>query len=388
MSRRPGKVTLRKLAGAGYSRLLGLSALEALLALTWSFLLYSLAGLVVSNHALSLPLWYVVACLMVSLLERLPILGEASPLRALGMLQLNARGEAPGFLRVFVRVLLTPPCLLVLTLGLVPAGLGRSSVPEAISGIRLVRTIPALDPRNPETIYKQRGSILGRVFAYALLSLAAAGTVASLPRPSIKLGTQVAVRDTLRTMVGPDRELLRSYLELSALYPDSIEYHVRLASLYYRNDMRQDLRNELLQIRRLDPHHPMLLLGEDVDLSFRDLLVHEEGDGSEMPGSVGVAEATPFYSHSPANDRLLFTGPANSQMSTGGPAPEDSVDSSLLSDSIVSAPPDTTALDEPSDSATAAEPSVPLPTEGVGAGDTLQPAWPEIEPVEDAESNL
>ncbi|MBD3369161.1 hypothetical protein GF402_02210 [Candidatus Fermentibacteria bacterium] len=389
MSRRPGAVTLSKLSGAGYARLLGLSGLETLLALTWSYLLHSLAGLLLSNQNFLIPLWYLASCMMISLLERYSRFGDANPLGALGILQLAADGERPCLPRIFLRVLLTPPCLLVLTLGLAPAGFGKASVAEYLSGIRLVQTVPALDPRSPETITSRRRSVLARVSGYALLSLAAAGVVASLPEPSIPLNPRVVVRGAADTVDGPDRELLREYLQMSARCPDSIEYHVRLASLYYRNDMRRDLRNELLQIRRLDPHHPMLLLGEDVDLTFGDLLVHVEEGSPAASGSVGIAEATPFYSHSPGNDRLLITSRPDSQVSTGGPAPEDSVYSSLHPDSALSEKADTASVEEVSpDSTTTIEPSGEIPADSAAAGDTLQPVPTDGRMLEDAESNI
>lgn len=389
MSRRPGTVTLRKLSGAGYARLLGLGGLETLLALTWGYLLHSLAGLPLSNQSYLIPLWYLASCMMISLLERYSRFGDANPLAALGILQLTAEGDRPGLPRIFLRVLLTPFCLLALTLGLAPALFGKASVAEYLAGIRLVRTVPALDPRSPEAITSRRRSVLAKVSGYALLSLAAAGTVASLPEPSIHLSPRVVVRDPADTVDGPDRELLREYLQMSARYPDSIEYHVRLASLYYRNDMGSDLRNELLQIRRLDPHHPMLLLGEDVDLTFRDLLVHVEEGSPAASGSVGIAEATPFYSHSRGNERLLITSRPDSQVPTGGPAPEDSAFSSLYPDSVLSEESDTTGVEEASpDSATTVESSGEIPVDSAAVGDTLQPVPTDGRTLEDAESNI
>ncbi|MBN1434564.1 hypothetical protein JW921_07380, partial [Candidatus Fermentibacterales bacterium] len=76
-----------------------------------------------------------------------------------------------------------------------------------------------------------------------------------------------------RDLPGEERSLLAEYLSLSAAFPDSLEFHVRLASLYYRNSMAEDLMRELQQIRRLDPDHPILLLETDLDPALEDLIV-------------------------------------------------------------------------------------------------------------------
>jgi len=62
------------------------------------------------------------------------------------------------------------------------------------------------------------------------------------------------------------------YLELAALHPDELEYHVRLASLYHRNNMLSDLENQLSEIRRLNPEHALLILGDTSRVGFDDLV--------------------------------------------------------------------------------------------------------------------
>jgi len=63
---------------------------------------------------------------------------------------------------------------------------------------------------------------------------------------------------------------------MKSMYPDSIEFHVRLASLYYRNDMEEDLLLELNEIRRIDPNHSILMLEADLTITMDDLMVRPD----------------------------------------------------------------------------------------------------------------
>jgi len=108
-----------------------------------------------------------------------------------------------------------------------------------------------------------------------MLSALLAATIVFLMPPD------TGTAEDRRTLVAhglPEQEaiLLAGYLEMAAVYPNSIEFHVRLASLYYRNGMLEDLTLELERISQLDPDHPMLLLGEDLDVTFSDILVQPD----------------------------------------------------------------------------------------------------------------
>jgi hypothetical protein len=88
-----------------------------------------------------------------------------------------------------------------------------------------------------------------------------------------------------------EQELLVHYLELTTLHPEELEYHVRLASLYYRNDMLQDLSDELEVIRELDPDHAILILADTTSFSFAMLEPHY-GTDSLPPDTTITLTAT------------------------------------------------------------------------------------------------
>ncbi len=86
-----------------------------------------------------------------------------------------------------------------------------------------------------------------------------------------------------------ERELLIQYLELTSLHPEELEYHVRLASLYYRNGMERDLAEELQLIAGIDPEHAILILADTTAFHF-GMITPEEPD--TLPPDLTVPELT------------------------------------------------------------------------------------------------
>jgi len=97
---------------------------------------------------------------------------------------------------------------------------------------------------------------------------------------------------SLHSLPEKERELLASYLEMKAMYPDSLEFHVRLASLYYRNSMEEDLLLELQQIRILDPDHSILLLEEDLSVAMEDLIIEPDSTFADSVPVIDTVEVT------------------------------------------------------------------------------------------------
>jgi hypothetical protein len=99
-----------------------------------------------------------------------------------------------------------------------------------------------------------------------------------------------------------ERQLLADYLEMKAMYPDCLAFRVRLASLYYRNDMTEDLLIELAYIKRRDPDHAILLLEQDLTVDMEDLLTAGDTTSTDSLEFLSVAVDTPQQPDSAAPD--------------------------------------------------------------------------------------
>lgn len=306
---------------APFGKVLGLFALETLCIIAWTTLVAAFLRLLVGHCLHFLPPVYVLSVAVAALLESSGEGARLNPMTAAGLSSFaSADGSNPGTERRFVRLFLTPPALLVLGAGVLPVLGGHRSIPEKLSGVRIFEVDVDIDPRPPRTIRTQRRDSLVAVLSCVLAASGVASLVllttpdAPLVEPDIPGG------DTHRPALPPEeRVLLADYLALSAQFPDSLRFHVRLASLYYRNDMTVDFAAELEEIRRLDPEHPLLLLEEDV--VFDDLI--EPSETYEPPLGEPAALAPAGY----------------------GTGDESTPDSSFAGDSTTLAPPTPTRPD-------------------------------------------
>ena len=256
---------------AGGSKTLGLAALETVYILAWTLVVTALLRLLVGYYLYLLPPVYLLAAGLAAMLETSGDGRRLNPMTALGLSTFRASdGSSPGSERQFLRLLVTPPLLLILGAGFLPMLWNRRSVPEMLSGVRVFEIEADIDPRPMRAIRTERKHSVISVVSTALLSLGVALLVLlTTPDHPIRL-IRAGVSDTpgpaAELLSGEEQALLAEYLTLSAQYPDSLAFHVRLASLYYRNDMTVDFVRELEEIRRLDPEHPLLLLEEEVRL--------------------------------------------------------------------------------------------------------------------------
>ncbi len=253
----------------------GLNSIEIALVLSWTFLADILLSLLSGSIILLFPLSYFLASTILAWLEHSGSRIRLNcPLQAFGLAEVTLEGGRPTQWQTLRRLFFTPPLLMLAGAAFLPIP-GRSrTLLQWISGTRIVPLDTALDPRTDTEVSLARRKARLRVLAYLLSSLLAATIVFLMP-------PDTGTTEDSRTLVAqglPEQEaiLLTGYLEMAAVYPDSIEFHVRLASLYYRNGMLEDLTLELERISQLDPYHPMLLLGQDLDVTFNDILVQPD----------------------------------------------------------------------------------------------------------------
>ncbi|MCK4506693.1 MAG: hypothetical protein KAW14_13845, partial [Candidatus Aegiribacteria sp.] len=176
-------------------------------------------------------------------------------------------------------------------IGLIPVPRKKMTLLQLISDTKIVPLNVDMDPRTKEEIRDIRHRSLMKVIAYTLVSLMVTAIIVFLP-PERTVSAETDQHRTIHRLPPEEEELLAAYLELRTLYPDSIEFHVRLASLYYRNNMEADLVLELEEVRRLDPDHSILLLGEDLSVSIEDLRV--DGDSTSADSMEFSAYLTPI----------------------------------------------------------------------------------------------
>ncbi len=203
---------------------------------------------------------------------------EGNPLVGLSIRQVPTRkGTAVTKKRVFFRILISVVLFPVALLPYIPLFFNKPSLPELVTGLRLVGVDKMLDPR-PRSVIKKEIKSANTRFKYLsyIPMLAAIAAFALLhSSPKIKL-LQQETQEIQTNLSEEDQLLLTSYLELINLHPEEIEYHVRIASLYYRNDMREDLLHELEVISRIDSTHAILLLADTSFVQFNDLIAVED----------------------------------------------------------------------------------------------------------------
>jgi hypothetical protein len=308
---------------------ISLAAMETALLLAWTFLLDSLLRLFTSMFLNAAPLFYIIAANLLAGLEDSRISSAADPLAVLGLAELDRRGRRPARWRTLIRLLLTPPAFLILMAGILPVLRGRRSLPEVAAGVKLYPLDPSLDPRPLGTILAARARNRKTVITYTLFSLAIAALFIAIPLPRghyFDLGPRDAATGG---MSAQDRQLLSYYLDEEARYPDSLEFHVRLASLYYRNAMQADLAVELGHIARLDPESPMLLLGGDMSVDINGLIQpgdsFPELDELGFGPDAGIPGSDSTSADSTAGDSTAAPGPGQTEagpVRAEEPAPE------------------------------------------------------------------
>ena len=272
--------------------MLTLALQETLFVIAWA----ALAG------ALFLPLtslWIFsmlpAALIAINFLTAMELSGESSPLVSLELEQHPANGaRVVSRMSVYFRILLTVLLFPALLTGYVTLLFGAVSIPELITGIRLTVVNRGLDPR-PRSVIRdivRKTGIRLRALIIVPMAAAAAAFLLLHSAPSVISMQSAEVQEGLPA---EEQELLTHYLELTAIHPEELEYHVRLASLYYRNDMQQDLMNELTIIEGIDSTHAILLLADTTAFTFGQLepLPEDSSAGLYADAPVGlVAEAT------------------------------------------------------------------------------------------------
>jgi hypothetical protein len=314
-------------------RHIGLATMETLLTLVWTLLLGAVTRLLTGYYLWLLPFMYLISASMVAWLETPVSASRTNPLSAFGLVEASRSGKPATQWQTLFRVLLTTPLLLCVMIGFVPLLSGGRSLPEILSGTRIVPLNPALDPRSPVAIRRAENRIRVMVRSYTVFSLAIAALILLVPvRLESILDRPVTVRSDSSLTV-EDRRLLEIYLDLSTSNPDEVEYHVRLASLYYRNGMEDDLRHELSEVRRLDPDHAILILEED----------YVEGSGFVFPAPDSVPDGPSFYSQAPvpssADSEAVAVDTTASPADTLPPPLPAGADTLAASDSLTVAEP-------------------------------------------------
>ncbi len=249
--------------------MLALAGLETLLVLSWTILGASLLALLWSGWYLALPVFYFVA---LSLTAAVEYNSRQSPATALGV---TIHGERTYGVKL-LRIGLTPPLLLLGMVGYLRCFKGGLSLPEAISGADFRELDLQLDPRPRAIVMAGRKVAKRWVTAYTASAILGSAVVFFLANPLVIDVNTADNPSQFSRMSESDRELLVTYLELTALHPDELEYHVRLASLYHRNNMNSDLQVQLDEIRRLNPEHALLVLGDTSSVTLDSLLVARE----------------------------------------------------------------------------------------------------------------
>ncbi len=285
---------------AANSKVLALALQETLFAAAWGAL----------TGALFLPLtslWaYAIlpgVLLSIHFLVSMELSGNGSPLVSLEIRQHSAyKQKSVSRSRVFFRILLTIILFPTALIGYIPLLLGKKSVPELFTGLRITATDRRLDPRPVSTINAivRKASIRIRTLTIVPFAAAAAAFILLHSAPSVMSLNTAEIQDGLTEH---EEDLLTHYLELAALHPEELEYHVRLASLYYRNNMEHDLMNELEVIAEIDSTHALLILADTTVFTFEMLeSIPDDSAGidlmipvtviSDVPADSTVADST------------------------------------------------------------------------------------------------
>ncbi len=284
-------------------QLIGLYFLELAVILSWTLLLGTVFNFISGNWLILLPLSYLLSVTMLAWLERARTGSRGQcPLEACGLAEISLDGSRPSEWQTLRRLIMTPPSLLLLGIGLIPIPGSGKTILQIISNSRIVPLDTDMDPRHDQEIFVTRKKALMKVISYTMISLMVAAIIIFVPPDRVvdSAGGRIA---SLHGFTEKERELLASYLEMRALYPDSLEFHVRLASLYYRNNMEEDLVHELEEIRRLDPEHSILILEEDLSITMQDLMADTDSLSDDSI-TASVQEVIPPAVDIPAIDSV------------------------------------------------------------------------------------
>lgn len=311
----------------------GLYILEISAIMSWTLLSDTLFARVSGGWFILLPVGYLLAVAMLAWLEQSGYgNGMFSPLKAMGLDEISLQGRKPTQWQTLRRLFFTPPLTLLLGIGFIPVPGKKANLLQLISGTRIVPLDIFMDPRSRGEIQESRQRALMRVIAYTLTSLMVSAIIVLVP-PGGTDGSEGDYGYSVHSLPDEERELLAAYLDLAAIYPDSIEFHVRLASLYYRNDMFEDLANELAHVRRLDRDHAILLLEEDLSVSIADLQIQADS---------GLGDSIRIIMHQPYAAVSDTIGPtASDTVETGSEISRDTISLDLRlvsSDSIAQEP--------------------------------------------------
>ncbi|MCD4700311.1 MAG: hypothetical protein K8S24_00490 [Candidatus Aegiribacteria sp.] len=315
-----------------FRQLAGLYILELAVIFSWTFLLDTVFNFISGSWFILLPVSYLLAVSMLAWLERARTgSGGQCPLEAFGLAEIALNGFRPSEWQTLIRLLLTPPFLLLLCIGLVQLPRTGKTILQMISGTRIVPLDTNMDPRPDEEIYRNRKKALMKVISYTMISLMVATIIILVP-PELS-GFRTGERiPSIHSLPSAERELLASYLEMKAMYPDSLEFHVRLASLFYRNNMEEDLMLELVQIRRLDPNHSILILEEDFSVTMEDLMIEQDSIFYDSIQVTVTEETAP-----PADEDTVTQDPAVQEPDSVSPriVSSDSIDAPMDSVSTI-----------------------------------------------------
>ncbi|MFO7627280.1 MAG: hypothetical protein R6V62_08490 [Candidatus Fermentibacteraceae bacterium] len=274
--------------------------------LSWTVLGASLLALLWSGWYWAVPAFYAFALSLTAGVENS---SRQSPATALGV---TIHGEKTYGMKL-LRIGLTPPLLLMGMVGYIKCFKGGLSLPETASRTDFRELDLQLDPR-PRAIVMEGRKVAKRwVTAYTTSAIIVSTAMFLLANPLTDDNRLTSEQDLYGEMSESDRQLLTMYLELAALHPDELEYHVRLASLYHRNNMLPDLENQLSEIRRLNPEHALLVLGDTTRIVFDDLVTIPD---PLIPDSSSVMSAQPDSTVTPpdsiteaGSEVLLETAP-------------------------------------------------------------------------------
>ena len=335
----------------GVGQLFGLYTLELSVILSWTLLLDTIFKFLSGNWFILLPVGYFLSVTMLAWLERSKTSTRVHcPLEAFGLAEMSLNGLRPTEWQTLRRLLFTPPLLLLLCIGLAPVPGTGKTVLQIISGTKIVPLDTRMDPRHDSEIFSSRRKALMKVISYTMVSLMVSAIILFAPPKHSDITSGESIT-SVYNLPERERELLASYLEMKSMYPDSLEYHVRLASLYYRNNMEEDLLLELSEIKRIDPDHSILMLEQDLSVTMEDLITVQ---------------------YSGYNDSLQEVPPDENQTPTADTTATDSAE------------PDSVALDLTliaSDSATLPEDSTAVP-DTIPTEDSVQ--VPDTIPTEDS----
>ena len=270
------------------------------------------------------------ALIAIHFLVSMEISGDGSPLVSLEIKQQTFQGKKiTSRWAMYSRIVLTTALFPAALIGYIPLLFGKPSIPEILTGIRLTATDRRFDPRATSAIdgVVRRAMIRMRMLSYVPLAVAATVFILLHSAPAMITLQTPQVQEGLPQH---EQELLTNYLEMTTLHPEDLEYHVRLASLYHRNDMQQDLFNELAVIEAIDPTHAILILADTTAFTF-EILEPLPGDSS-----MDINEVILFETETPADSAAADTTASDSLE-----VPADSTELITAVDSLMILPADT-----------------------------------------------